>query len=114
MYLFIFINTKSFLLSNECVHLTQVACETFCLDDDDTILEATLALRSPTISSSTVRFVEAKQESLAKGTLVRVVHFRNSWLYCKLHKPYVHFLLIAILQLHMCSVTSALCTSYIC
>jgi nitric-oxide synthase len=44
-----------------------VACETFCLDDDDTILEATLALRSPTLSSSTVRFVEAKQESLAKA-----------------------------------------------
>ncbi|KDR21429.1 nitric oxide synthase, salivary gland isoform X2 [Zootermopsis nevadensis] len=44
-----------------------VACETFCLDDDDTFLEATLALRSPMLSSATVRFVEAKEESLVKA-----------------------------------------------
>ncbi|XP_023704470.1 nitric oxide synthase, salivary gland isoform X3 [Cryptotermes secundus] len=44
-----------------------VACETFCLDDDDTFLEATLALRSPTLSSATVRLVGAKQESIAKA-----------------------------------------------
>ncbi|KAJ9597797.1 hypothetical protein L9F63_011405 [Diploptera punctata] len=42
-----------------------VACETFCLDDDDTFLEATLALRSPTLSSTTVRFVETQPDDLA-------------------------------------------------
>ncbi|XP_069669172.1 nitric oxide synthase, salivary gland isoform X2 [Periplaneta americana] len=52
-----------------------VACETFCLDDDDTFLEATLALRSPTLSSTTVRFVEAKEENLAKA--LSKCHNRN-------------------------------------
>lgn len=61
------------LAPDVCWVRNQVACETFCLDDDDTILEATLALRSPTLSSSTVRFVEAKQENLAKGILARCV-----------------------------------------
>jgi hypothetical protein len=54
-------------INKTCWDGTQVACETFCLDDDDTFLEATLALRSPMLSSATVRFVEAKQENLVKG-----------------------------------------------
>jgi hypothetical protein len=71
----------------------QVACETFCLDDDDTFLEATMALRSPMLSSATVRFVEAKEESLAKGrppTLLMVLEGNV------VHK-YVHCLLLMIL-----------------
>ncbi|XP_049776657.1 nitric oxide synthase, salivary gland [Schistocerca cancellata] len=44
-----------------------LACETFCLDDDETFLEATQALRAPTLSSATVRFVESKQADLAKA-----------------------------------------------
>ncbi|CAG2057145.1 unnamed protein product [Timema podura] len=42
----------------------RVACETFCLDDDDTFLEATIALKSPTLSASTVRFMETKAEPM--------------------------------------------------
>ncbi|KAK7869083.1 hypothetical protein R5R35_000802 [Gryllus longicercus] len=44
-----------------------LACETFCLDDDETFLEATLALRAPALSATTVRFVEAQEENLSKG-----------------------------------------------
>ncbi|KAJ8872955.1 hypothetical protein PR048_026571 [Dryococelus australis] len=43
------------------------ACETFCLDDDETIKEATKALKVPTLSTSTVRFVEAKVQPLAQA-----------------------------------------------
>ncbi|XP_067008227.1 nitric oxide synthase, salivary gland [Anabrus simplex] len=46
-----------------------VACETFCLDDDETFLEATMALQGPTLSASTVRFVETKEEKLAPESL---------------------------------------------
>nr|CAD7260092.1 unnamed protein product [Timema shepardi] len=42
----------------------RVACETFCLDDDDTFLEAAIALKSPTLSASTVRFMETKAEPM--------------------------------------------------
>nr|CAD7595373.1 unnamed protein product [Timema genevievae] len=45
----------------------RVACETFCLDDDDTFLEATIALKSPTLSASTVRFMETKAEPMDAG-----------------------------------------------
>lgn len=50
----------------------QVACETFCLDDDETLLEVELSLGSEALSNSTVRFVEADPQPIAKG-------FFNSW-----------------------------------
>ncbi|KAK9703975.1 FAD binding domain [Popillia japonica] len=38
----------------------RVACETFCLDDDDAILEATITLQTENLTQATVKFVEAK------------------------------------------------------
>lgn len=49
--------------------LLQVACETFCLDDDDTLLEVALSLGSEALSATTVRFVEADPQPIAKGVL---------------------------------------------
>lgn len=46
--------------SNNNLSSSQVACETFCLDDDDTLLEATITLQSETLTAQTVRFVEEK------------------------------------------------------
>lgn len=37
----------------------KVACETFCLDDDDTFLEATITLQSESLSAQNVRFITA-------------------------------------------------------
>lgn len=37
-----------------------MACETFCLDDDDAILEATITLQTENLTQATVKFVEAK------------------------------------------------------
>ncbi|XP_019875678.1 nitric oxide synthase, salivary gland isoform X1 [Aethina tumida] len=45
----------------------KVACETFCLDDDDTFLEATITLQSQSLTAQTVRFVEAKVDKLTSG-----------------------------------------------
>ncbi|XP_071050182.1 nitric oxide synthase, salivary gland isoform X2 [Onthophagus taurus] len=45
----------------------RVACETFCLDDDDALLEATITLQSENLSSSTVRFVESKPKDLVSS-----------------------------------------------
>lgn len=53
------IDSKSFFL--------QLACETFCLDDDDTLLEATSTLRSESLTAQNVRFIEAKLTSPAEG-----------------------------------------------
>lgn len=39
----------------------QIACETFCLDDSDTMLE-TSSLGPQTLSSATVRSVKANEE----------------------------------------------------
>ncbi|XP_059483538.1 nitric oxide synthase-like protein isoform X3 [Neocloeon triangulifer] len=45
-----------------------MACETFCLDDDASLSEATKALRSENISSSAVRFADiSAEESLVAG-----------------------------------------------
>ncbi|KAB0794374.1 hypothetical protein PPYR_11213 [Photinus pyralis] len=44
-------------------HVFKLACDTFCLDDDESILEAALALETETLSNATVRFVEAKEQS---------------------------------------------------
>ncbi|XP_011496043.1 PREDICTED: nitric oxide synthase, salivary gland [Ceratosolen solmsi marchali] len=41
-----------------------VSCETFCLDDDETLLEAAVSLGSEVISSTTVRFVKAEAQSI--------------------------------------------------
>ncbi|CAH0554483.1 unnamed protein product [Brassicogethes aeneus] len=45
----------------------KVACETFCLDDDDTFLEATITLQSQSITEQTVRLVECKADALTAG-----------------------------------------------
>lgn len=44
-----------------------MACETFCLDDDDTLLEATMSLQADSLSSQTVRFVPSKNENTASA-----------------------------------------------
>ncbi|XP_017771545.1 PREDICTED: nitric oxide synthase, salivary gland [Nicrophorus vespilloides] len=38
----------------------RVACDTFCLDDDDSFLEATMTLQTENLSSNSVRFVDGK------------------------------------------------------
>ncbi|KAJ8960069.1 hypothetical protein NQ318_009511 [Aromia moschata] len=45
----------------------QIACETFCLDDDDTFLEATISLQSESLTTQNVRLVEAKSDSIVAG-----------------------------------------------
>lgn len=52
-----------------------VACETFCLDDDETLLEVALSLGADAVSASTVRFVEADPQPLAKA--LSKCHNRN-------------------------------------
>ncbi|XP_018567945.1 nitric oxide synthase, salivary gland isoform X2 [Anoplophora glabripennis] len=42
----------------------QVACETFCLDDDDAFLEATMSLQSESLTAQNVRFLDSKPENL--------------------------------------------------
>lgn len=44
-----------------------VACETFCLDDDDSFLEATMAFKSESISPSSIRFVDAEPQEIDQG-----------------------------------------------
>lgn len=45
----------------------KVACETFCLDDDDTYLEATNTLQSESLTMQSVRFVEARAECVTNA-----------------------------------------------
>ncbi|KYQ52059.1 Nitric oxide synthase, salivary gland [Trachymyrmex zeteki] len=52
-----------------------IACETFCLDDDDTLLEVALSLGSEALSAATVRFVEAEPQPMAKA--LSKCHNRN-------------------------------------
>ncbi|XP_043272207.1 nitric oxide synthase, salivary gland [Venturia canescens] len=52
-----------------------VACETFCLDDDETLLEVALSLGSEALTNSTVRFVEADPQPIAKS--LSKCHNRN-------------------------------------
>ncbi|XP_071633462.1 nitric oxide synthase isoform X2 [Temnothorax longispinosus] len=52
-----------------------IACETFCLDDDDTLLEVALSLGSEALSAATVRFVEAAPQPIAKA--LNKCHNRN-------------------------------------
>nr|AJA40861.1 nitric oxide synthase egg isoform [Philanthus triangulum] len=52
-----------------------VACETFCLDDDDTLLEVALSLGSEALSAATVRFVEADPQPI--GRALSKCHNRN-------------------------------------
>lgn len=54
--------------------ILQVACETFCLDDDDTLLEVALSLGSEALSAATVRFVEVEPQPIVKGVYGRFVH----------------------------------------
>jgi len=46
-----------------------VACETFCLDDDSSLLEATEAFKEEALSPDTVRFVEAQADDLVVGKI---------------------------------------------
>jgi len=52
-----------------------VACETFCLDDDDTLLEVALSLGSEAVSAATVRFIEAEPQPIVKA--LSKCHNRN-------------------------------------
>ncbi|CAK9823130.1 Nitric oxide synthase, salivary gland [Anthophora retusa] len=52
-----------------------VACETFCLDDDETLLEVALSLGSEALSAATVRFVEAEPQPIGKA--LSKCHNRN-------------------------------------
>ncbi|XP_031367225.1 nitric oxide synthase, salivary gland isoform X1 [Apis dorsata] len=52
-----------------------VACETFCLDDDDTLLEVALSLGSEALSAATVRFIEAEPQPIGKA--LSKCHNRN-------------------------------------
>ncbi|NP_001161704.1 nitric oxide synthase [Nasonia vitripennis] len=44
-----------------------VSCETFCLDDDETLLEAAQSLGSEVISATTVRFVKTELQTITKA-----------------------------------------------
>uniref|UniRef100_A0ABD2W573 nitric-oxide synthase (NADPH) n=1 Tax=Trichogramma kaykai TaxID=54128 RepID=A0ABD2W573_9HYME len=44
-----------------------VSCETYCLDDKETFLEAADSLGSETISASVVRFIKSDLQSLSKS-----------------------------------------------
>lgn len=52
----------------------QVACETFCLDDDETLLEVALSLGSEALSAAAVRVIEADAQPIGKGTLAVSVY----------------------------------------
>ncbi|XP_044753718.1 nitric oxide synthase-like protein isoform X2 [Coccinella septempunctata] len=52
-------------------NIFKVACETFCLDDDDTLNEATKYLQLQSLSEGTVRFVSGKAES-PKESLIKM------------------------------------------
>lgn len=45
----------------------KVACDTFCLDDDGTFLEATMSLQSESLTINNVRFIEATTVPLTAG-----------------------------------------------
>lgn len=51
-----------------------MACETFCLDNEDTLVEIAQMLHDVQISASTIRFVEAKAEDTLSG-IKRVIIF---------------------------------------
>lgn len=57
--------------------MLQIACETFCLDDDDTLLEVALSLGSEALSATTVRFVEAELQPTVKGTIFIISLFNR-------------------------------------
>ncbi|XP_047348938.1 nitric oxide synthase, salivary gland isoform X3 [Vespa velutina] len=44
-----------------------VTCETFCLDDNDTLLEVALSLGSEALTPTTVRFIEAEPQPIARA-----------------------------------------------
>ncbi|CAH1168649.1 unnamed protein product [Phyllotreta striolata] len=45
----------------------KVACDTFCLDDDGTISEATMTLQSESLTANNVRLINSKEISLVSG-----------------------------------------------
>ncbi|XP_073985034.1 nitric oxide synthase isoform X2 [Rhodnius prolixus] len=54
-----------------------VACDTFCLDSDETFLEATQMLHSEAVTASTVRFVESATQDLCKA--LSHLHNKKVW-----------------------------------
>ncbi|XP_015598208.1 nitric oxide synthase, salivary gland [Cephus cinctus] len=65
-----------------------VACETFCLDNDDTSLEIALSLGSDTLSAGTVRFVESDPQPITKA--LSKCHNRNVTTCSMLKKTYLN------------------------
>ncbi|CAH1105276.1 unnamed protein product [Psylliodes chrysocephalus] len=55
------------LLDDSFGPLSNVACDTFCLDDDGTFLEATMSLQSESLTINNVRFIEATTVPLTAG-----------------------------------------------
>ncbi len=68
-------HTLGFLRVSDLWSAAQVACETFCLDDDDSFLEATMAFKSESISPSSIRFVDAEPQEIDQGQWRAVVLF---------------------------------------
>lgn len=44
----------------------QVSCETFCVDDEETLLEAAESLGSDVIAPATVRFMRSEQHNVSE------------------------------------------------
>ncbi|XP_050304291.1 nitric oxide synthase, salivary gland isoform X2 [Anthonomus grandis grandis] len=45
----------------------KLSCEAFCLDDDDTFLEATISLQSESLTQQNVRLIESKKDDTASA-----------------------------------------------
>lgn len=58
-----------------------MACETFCLDDDEALIEATMTLQSEALSSTTVRLFNSKAEDIETG-LTKCHNKKVRILYC--------------------------------
>lgn len=48
-------------------HIFKLSCEAFCLDEDESFLEATITLQSESLTQQNVRFVESKQDETASA-----------------------------------------------
>lgn len=62
----------------------QIACETFCLDTDDTFSDASLALQGEALTKDTVRFMPANEASTLDKQLTK--YHNKKALACKLKR----------------------------
>ena len=62
----------------------QIACETFCLDTDETFSDASLALQGESLTRDTVRFVNAKNTQSLDKQLSK--YHNKKALVCKVKK----------------------------